>query len=401
MRKHLSLLASLAALSFAVPALAHDDRGSFSARSSHDHKQLHDLVNGKVKVARFHGFDSVKGTANDAVRITHFAEDGTSYACGFDEDRDFNLTGYFYGDDHKWSTEPHRKRLSRLRFLGPGDDPTSNRKTTAQIYEPETGRISNRIYGNGRYYIGTDGHMQASIPAVVYDLCPDFPSPEALGLPLNAAQTSAKYSKLLAQDPSAPIKNFFTAPPAAPSVGNDQTSSLDASPAKAGDALVTLAEPAKTFAAQNNGQFITDAAGRFYTFSPLTNQILEIEGEDTVVRFATVSYLEGSPQTYRVQWSDGKTDLWPANEPLPFKATGLESRIGAFYAWLHRRSLKVNIDGFLNDSIHFLEANVLLVQSNGPAQHFASGDSITIVLRDGVTRSFHWTELAAASGWKG
>lgn len=402
MLKPLFLFASLAALTFAAStAVAHEDFGAHSARSTHDHHQLHDLVNGKVFVARFHAFDNRSGTVSDAVRVVHLGSDNSSHACAFGYDDDLNVTRYRFSDHQTWSTEPHRKRLARLRYLAPGDDPNSNRKTTAMHYEPTSGRFNALGYHKRKYYITADGHLQTSIPAVVYDLCPDFPTPEALGLPLNDKQTSKHYSKLLAQDPSAPIKNFFTAPPAAPStpvVGNDQTSSLEAPEG----AAFSLTGEAASFVAATNGQFISDPAGRFYSYLPLTNQLLEIEGEATVVRFATVSYLEGSPQTYRAIWSDGEVDLWPADKPLPFTATGLESRIGSFYAWLEKRTLTAKFDGFLNELVRFERERVLLMERvDGPGLHFASGENITLRLPDGLTRSFHWTELAAAFGWKG
>lgn len=404
MLKHLSLFASLAVLTFAVPAFAHDDPGAWSARSTHDHHQLHDLVNGKVYIARFHAYDadSVKGNAKNAARIVYYAPDKTVHACTYAVDKKHNISPYGYGASENWSTEPHRKRLARLRYLAPGDDPVSNQKTTAMEYEPSTGRFNNLFFYKGRYFIGTDGHLQASIPAVVYDLCPDFPTPEALGLPLNAEQTSSKYSVLLGQDPSAPIKNFFTAPPAAPAVtpvvGNDKTSSLEATEG----AAFSLKGEAASFVAQTNGQFITDDAGRFYSYAPLTSQLLQIEGEAKVVRYANVSFLEGSPQTYRVAWNDGEVDLWPIDKPLPFKATGLESRIGAFFAWLDSRLVTANIDGFLNERVTFKNERVLFMDNpDGPGHHFAKGDNIIIRLPDGLTRSFHWTELAAAFGWEG
>ena len=35
----------------------------------------------------------------------------------------------------------------------------------------------------------------------IYTLCPDFPSPEELGVGVNEAQTAITYNKLLQQDP--------------------------------------------------------------------------------------------------------------------------------------------------------------------------------------------------------
>ena len=69
-------------------------------------------------------------------------------------------------------------------------------------YDPASGDIvwytvSNRKGWTNDHNIG---HLQERLPAAVYDLCPDFPSPEELGVEVNPAQTADRYDALLAQD---------------------------------------------------------------------------------------------------------------------------------------------------------------------------------------------------------
>ena len=74
-------------------------------------------------------------------------------------------------------------------------------------YDPASGEIVwYRSPGKGPnkgewFWANYAGHLQERLPAAVYDLCPEFPSPEELGVEVNPAQTADRYDALLAQDP--------------------------------------------------------------------------------------------------------------------------------------------------------------------------------------------------------
>ncbi len=69
-------------------------------------------------------------------------------------------------------------------------------------YNGETGELTTWLGGaQRRWWKGDVGHLQARIPAVTWEICPDFPSAESLGAEVNTAQTSRYYRQLLAQDP--------------------------------------------------------------------------------------------------------------------------------------------------------------------------------------------------------
>ena len=50
------------------------------------------------------------------------------------------------------------------------------------------------------------GHLQKNIPAVVYKVCPGFPSARSLGVGVNKRQTATSYRRLVAQDAGQRIK---------------------------------------------------------------------------------------------------------------------------------------------------------------------------------------------------
>ena len=70
-------------------------------------------------------------------------------------------------------------------------------------HDPKTGdtigwSTFRTAYGK-RFVDWSFGHYQRKIPRMVYDRCPDFPSPEELGLEVNEAQTAWTYPELVAQ----------------------------------------------------------------------------------------------------------------------------------------------------------------------------------------------------------
>ena len=101
-------------------------------------------------------------------------------------------------------------RGEQLRSLFPFLNPATERKGgnggglgNSPLYDGDTGQIVWYTYvGEKKRWITWDpGHLQERLPAAVYTLCPDFPSPEELGVKVNTKQTAVTYDKLLEQDP--------------------------------------------------------------------------------------------------------------------------------------------------------------------------------------------------------
>ncbi|WP_299082909.1 hypothetical protein [uncultured Ruegeria sp.] len=72
-------------------------------------------------------------------------------------------------------------------------------------YNGSTGEMATYLMERPRWAEAHYGHLQARIPAVTWEICPDFPSAESLGAEVNARQTSRYYNELLKQDPGARI----------------------------------------------------------------------------------------------------------------------------------------------------------------------------------------------------
>ena len=68
------------------------------------------------------------------------------------------------------------------------------------LYDAATGDAV--WYGpwRGRWRAWDIGHHQERLPAIIWTLCPDFPSASELGMGVNQLQTAVTYDALLAQD---------------------------------------------------------------------------------------------------------------------------------------------------------------------------------------------------------
>jgi hypothetical protein len=68
-------------------------------------------------------------------------------------------------------------------------------------YDSSTGGLTSFWFYKHKWWEAGTGHLQERLPAVVYELCPDFPSAKSLGARINHKQTAKFYHDLVRQDP--------------------------------------------------------------------------------------------------------------------------------------------------------------------------------------------------------
>lgn len=73
-------------------------------------------------------------------------------------------------------------------------------------YDGSTGAMTNYWYQKLRWWEMRTGHLQTELPAVTWDLCPDFPSAKSLGAQVNKKQTAKFYLDLVRQDPGKRVR---------------------------------------------------------------------------------------------------------------------------------------------------------------------------------------------------
>lgn len=137
--------------------------------------------------------------STDYVRITWHDATGHDYSCLVDD------TGKTWNDDN--IPIPYRgvilenKRLGFRYPLKQNEYPNGDHDYQLLRYDGATGGMTTFIGFRNRWWEGDVGHLQARLPAVIWEICPSFPSAKSIGAKVNKKQTSRFYSELVAQHP--------------------------------------------------------------------------------------------------------------------------------------------------------------------------------------------------------
>ena len=172
-----------------VPMLAVVLSGCASAKqpmigpSSHDAAGLYRLLADRVEIKHRPGSDAVRIVANNGT-MGHYCYPSP--------------VGHSYHVE-RWTTRVSKQ--GHRAVITPIDKPTGQRVQ----YNRYAGTI---VKGDERRGVLWIGHLQDTIPAVTWTLCPDFPLPGDLGFRLNPGQTAQTYKALVAQDPAAILKGL-------------------------------------------------------------------------------------------------------------------------------------------------------------------------------------------------
>ena len=148
---------------------------------------------------------SIKGKKfRELTNFTWYKSDKTSVSCSY-----FDNLGRHQIFTHKISYKmrkaPHVRAKVPLYIIN------TSLGTTYDLglrYAPQNGTLKTYYFNTHRNKWTTSrvGHLQKRIPAVVYELCPKFPSAQSLGAEINHKQTSGDYFELLKQDQGERIK---------------------------------------------------------------------------------------------------------------------------------------------------------------------------------------------------
>lgn len=140
--------------------------------------------------------DRYKGTEITNVRIVWYAADGREHVCLTDATGD--TMGWGVGS---YSGYIKDLKFHKVRYPLKKAHVKGNNWFQLLRYNGQTGELTTYLAKNQRWWESDVGHLQARIPAVTWDICPNFPSAESLGAQVNHKQTSRNYLQLLEQDP--------------------------------------------------------------------------------------------------------------------------------------------------------------------------------------------------------
>ena len=138
------------------------------------------------------GVFGVTGIAHYALQVAFIGNDGRYLWCiPRREGR------YFLGDQIWLPVKiKQRSHLWPIFAAGIREDPGWG----SPLYDAATGDAVWYGIWRGRWRAWDIGHHQERLPAIIWTLCPDFPSASELGMGVNQLQTAVTYDALLAQD---------------------------------------------------------------------------------------------------------------------------------------------------------------------------------------------------------
>ena len=137
---------------------------------------------------------TVPGVVNHALKVISIGKDGRYVWCSY------GFTSDYYHRENRWAPV----KVKHAGTLSPRFDPAIDNDSPyglSPLYDGNTGQIVWYRHRDRKWHTKNPGHIQERLPRAVYTLCPEFPSPEELGVGVNEAQTAITYDKLLQQDP--------------------------------------------------------------------------------------------------------------------------------------------------------------------------------------------------------
>ena len=138
------------------------------------------------------------GKSGGELEIYWYSKDGLRTTCAGSPSN-----GYSYEvGEYKYRGEDISSKHIRTQYPVVAQYEGSRRAGVEHIsYDASTGSLTNYWYQNLRLWEMSTGHLQTELPAVTWELCPDFPSAKSLGARVNKKQTAKYYLDLIKQDP--------------------------------------------------------------------------------------------------------------------------------------------------------------------------------------------------------
>ena len=172
-------------------------------------KDLHALFADKVFVGYWSASSFHQGKRALKLNVEVHGSDGIAHRCSKGWKSHYNA--YDWLSQTASGPDGQVVPLLRKRFIVLLNKPVprvDEGKTNGHVplYDPASGEVALYHLSSGAMSPGDltlvyPGHLQERLPRAVYDICPNFPPPERLGLEVNEAQTAKFYDDLLAQDP--------------------------------------------------------------------------------------------------------------------------------------------------------------------------------------------------------
>ena len=193
------VLALVVATAWVGKEAASEESAISRQRSSHEAVFFRDLLTERVWV--YQNLTEPLLSARLYGAAAYFHKDGRLTVCTAWESGGVDHSG-------RWAVVPSENFVALYNYLAPGQkpDPKQVRGHVPIFYDAETGRLHSEDWvSDDTWQIFLSGWVQESWPAAMADACPEL---TPAGVPVNEKQGSAILSKLMSDDPQAPLRGF-------------------------------------------------------------------------------------------------------------------------------------------------------------------------------------------------
>ena len=200
MFKKIILIASILAIASPVAAREVTKRKAYKHGKFFQNVKAEHVVPLLKNTAYISRAPSVRGKEGDLIKIVYYA-DYDFYYCAVHKKKHYTGTSVdFYGTNFKSDLINARYPVVEEVY----EDGSSGHGLID--YDSKTGGLTTYIYDKRKWWEMETGHLQKALPAMTWELCPEFPLAETLGAKVNKKQTSKYYSELIKQDAGRRIK---------------------------------------------------------------------------------------------------------------------------------------------------------------------------------------------------
>lgn len=211
----IALMIGGAALANAAPIkkvgwIGADSYLPFSLYSNVTTKDMKTLLAGHVIISEFRD-----GRTTHALRITYFGDRtatfngvpfvGHAYTCSSDARPGLRLGTYhpafssYWKPYTVWGQDNVKFPMVKYGFTDKAHPLKQRINYQLVRYDGHTGGLTTYNYVDGRWLRANTGRLQKELPAVIWKLCPKFPSAASLGATVDPRQTAKTYDAVIAQ----------------------------------------------------------------------------------------------------------------------------------------------------------------------------------------------------------
>lgn len=200
MFKKIILIASILALASPVAAREVTKRKAYKHGKFFQNVKAEHVVPLLKNTALITRTPNLRGKVGDLIKIVYYANYEFYYCADYEMKHYTGPSIDFYGTNIK-------SDLINARYpLVQEVHETGGVGYFALDYDSKTGGLTKYMYDKRKWWEMETGHLQKALPAITWELCPEFPSAETLGAQVNKKQTSKYYSELIKQDAGRRIK---------------------------------------------------------------------------------------------------------------------------------------------------------------------------------------------------